>query len=341
MEYAAVIIPTLNRINHLQRCVESLKKNSEAKNTDLYISVDYPPNEKYFSGYDEVKNYVIKIDGFHNVFTYFQEKNLGPGLNRQFLEKKISSLHDKYVFTDDDNEFSLNFLAYVNWGLEKYKDDDNIYAICSKTDFKSEGYLSSDYMLLPSYTPYGAGHWLHKNLYCSKYLQQKNIEKIYKSIYLRRKINMFKPFLLYQLSTDALRMNPDMRGKKDNISYIDIWENVYCIINDKKCVLPVINKSINWGRDGSGVHKIYKIDTDEILDTANIWNDNPKRCSIFEENENRILLKKKFSLTLYQKMKNFIVFFGINILGLKIFNFFRDKYIKIKKKENDNHIFYG
>ncbi len=71
MEYAAVIIPTLNRIDHLKRCVNSLLKNAEAQNTDLYISVDYPPADKYRVGYEEVKKYVKTISGFKNVYIYF------------------------------------------------------------------------------------------------------------------------------------------------------------------------------------------------------------------------------------------------------------------------------
>ena len=105
MEYAAVIIPTLNRKKHLKRCIESLQRNSDAKSTDLYISVDFPPAEKYQKGYPEVCEYVKTITGFATVNLYYQDKNLGPGLNRKFLEEKIAEKHDKYIFTDDDNEF--------------------------------------------------------------------------------------------------------------------------------------------------------------------------------------------------------------------------------------------
>ena len=138
MEYAAVIIPTLNRKKHLARCVNSLRQGTLAGKTDLYISVDFPPAEKYIKGYQEVIEFVKTITGFATVNIYYQKQNLGPGLNRKFLEDKISDKHDKYIFTDDDNEFSKNFLDYINWGLEKYKDDEKIYAVCSCTDFGIE-----------------------------------------------------------------------------------------------------------------------------------------------------------------------------------------------------------
>ena len=45
--YAPVCIPTCNRYNKLKKCIESLIANKEAKKTELYISVDYPPEERF------------------------------------------------------------------------------------------------------------------------------------------------------------------------------------------------------------------------------------------------------------------------------------------------------
>lgn len=45
-----ICIPTCNRYEHLKRCVESLSKCTLASETDLIISVDYPPSDKYVDG---------------------------------------------------------------------------------------------------------------------------------------------------------------------------------------------------------------------------------------------------------------------------------------------------
>lgn len=58
MVYAPVIIPTCNRIEHLKKCINSLASNEFAKFTEIYISVDFPPSEKYEKGYNEVINYL-------------------------------------------------------------------------------------------------------------------------------------------------------------------------------------------------------------------------------------------------------------------------------------------
>lgn len=309
MEYAAVIIPTLNRKKHLKRCVESLLKSKESEYTDLYISVDYPPNDKYWDGYDDVKEYVNTINGFQKVEVFFQRTNLGPGLNRNFLEQKIKEDgHDKYVFTDDDNEFSANFLEYINWGLEKYADDESIYAICSKADFLFDNKKTdSDFMILKAYNPYGAGHWLHKNEKCRKYLTQDNIEKIYLSTELQNKIYMESPMLLRCLATDLTRDVHAMRGKDGGITYIDIWENVYCIVNDKKCIIPIIGKSRNWGIDGTGIHSSSdeKINAEpvELIDEEKEWKKFPKCCDEEIEEQYRKLHQNKFMTSEKEKKK--------------------------------------
>ena len=76
MCFAPIMIPTLNRDEHLRRCINSLKKNSLAAETDIYISVDFPPNEKYQEGYDRVRKFLKEefTTGFRNIFVYTRNK---------------------------------------------------------------------------------------------------------------------------------------------------------------------------------------------------------------------------------------------------------------------------
>ena len=54
MIYAPVLIPTLCRYDHFIRCLESLKKNTWAKYTEVYIAVDYPAKESHWDGYKRI-----------------------------------------------------------------------------------------------------------------------------------------------------------------------------------------------------------------------------------------------------------------------------------------------
>ena len=88
--YAPIIVVTLNRNEHLKRCIHSLAMNTGAENTDIYISVDFPPAEKYIDGYRRVKEYLSSttdLKKFKNAYIFYQEKNLGPGKNIRFLKE--------------------------------------------------------------------------------------------------------------------------------------------------------------------------------------------------------------------------------------------------------------
>lgn len=344
MEYAAVIIPTLNRKKHLQRCVDSLKKNKLAKQTDLYISVDYPPSVKYESGYSDVIEYVNTIDGFSTIHIFLQNANLGPGLNRKFLEDSISQHHDKYIFTDDDNEFSTNFLDYMNWGLEKYKDDESVYAICSCTDFPLMDETKADFFKVQSYNPYGSGHWLHKNKKCADFLNQASLDNFYKSHVLRKRLYNASPMVFSCVAQDSLRMLSVMRGRNGNITYVDIWENFYIVINNLYCVKPIAPKSRNWGLDGSGVH-IGQQDVENYIPSVALDESSNWPVTPIEETDDLVRKyndyhKEKFRIGKKEYIKSILIFLTNSIIGneftLKLYRFFFAKKNIVKED-----VFYG
>lgn len=72
--FAPIIIFAFNRPNALMNTVQSLLQNEEAKDSDLYVYVDGPRNDK--SGEKEqvklVQEYVKNIKGFKKPSLYFQ-----------------------------------------------------------------------------------------------------------------------------------------------------------------------------------------------------------------------------------------------------------------------------
>lgn len=276
MKYVPVTIPTLNRRTHLERLIESLKKNPEAEYTDLYISVDFPPEERYREGYEEVKQYVKTIDGFSQIHLYYQDHNLGPGFNRLFLMEQARKNSDTYVFTDDDNEFSQNSLAYINWALEEYKNDPEVYSVCCKADYLLP--VKGDYVKTHAYCPYGAAYWFNKEDEFENYLTDSKVHEALFSNHTIDRINSVSNKMFCYLIGDLLREVPDMRGRTDNITYIDIWENIYCILEDKYNIMPSIPKTRNWGFDGSGVHLFegFEPKSGTLFDESAIWPENPK-----------------------------------------------------------------
>ena len=70
MKYAPIYIPTLCRSEHFIRLMESLRKNTWAKYTDVYIALDYPAKDSQKDGYNKICEY-LKED-----FTEFASFNL-------------------------------------------------------------------------------------------------------------------------------------------------------------------------------------------------------------------------------------------------------------------------
>lgn len=134
MIYAPIALFTYNRADHTQKAVESLLKNEEAKDTELFIFSDGAKNEKAAEGVKKNREYIHEIKklegiGFKTVTLIEREKNWGLADN---LIAGITELTDKYgrvIVVEDDLIVSPYFLKYMNDALEKYKDDERVSSI--------------------------------------------------------------------------------------------------------------------------------------------------------------------------------------------------------------------
>ena len=253
---APVIIPTLNRYEHLLNCIDSLRQNSLASETEIYISVDYPPSAKYEEGYFKIVDYFKKniIWGFKAVHIYCQEKNLGPFRNPYFLISQIEKNYDYYIFSEDDNIFSKNFLEYMNFYLEKYKNDKSIYCVCGHSipiNWKcSEPSIHKNISILSAY---GYGLWFEKerDLHNFTLKELQNCMRDFKKSYslFRSSKKMFCDAI------NAARGNHYiMLDENKNLAYIDTTRAIYTKLTHKYVIMPTVSKVRNMGYDGSGVN---------------------------------------------------------------------------------------
>lgn len=272
MIYAPVIIPTLNRDKHLERCLTSLMKNSVASETEVYVSVDYPPAEKYVEGYERVKKVLEKdYSGFKKLHVIYQEENLGAGKNIDFLRAYVSKTYDRFIATEDDNEFSENFLEYMDKGLEKFQEDSTILGICGFRDaqWKDNG---SNVVKSKLFAPYGYGAWFGKN-----YAYQEAGEKLLLSTENMKPSKMFSllrknPMLFSIYVSNLICTNKGIYWNEDGtIRWADSIRSIYMHFTDTCCIVPVKCKSRTWGNDGSGLNmeKIEGLNPEEewILDS--------------------------------------------------------------------------
>lgn len=239
--YAPVVIPTLCRFNHFVRCVESLSRCVGAKDTDLIIGLDYPLKESHQDGYQKICDYLRNgLEGFNKVEIIKRDYNFGAKKNIEDLISYVRSKYETYIISEDDNEFSPNFLIYINEGLNKYKDNERVCSIsgyCYPVDMSE---CKTNVFPLNTYSAFGCGRWSKKH----PNLDDKFIKGV-----------LYSPAKLYKIYKErplSLLNFANMILKKD--MYGDVCFGIYLILNQRVSVFPKISKVRNHGYDGSGEH---------------------------------------------------------------------------------------
>lgn len=256
--WAPVVIPTLNRYCHFRCCLESLENCTGAKNTDVYIALDYPPSEKYVEGWKKLDEYLLekeKSHGFRKLIVVRRQRNYGIKIGKSnlgcLIYDSIIDNYDSFILSEDDNVFSPNFLEYINQGLCEFADDDNCIAICGYNypemvfaDYPYNIYLSREF------SAWGIGHWSKKWVSIRDYMTidyAKSVMSSWKKIWT---IYKHEPRLL----------NTVMLNIAINVPFGDTMRVCYQYIEGKYSVFPVLSKVKNMGFDGSGT-SIFKTNT--------------------------------------------------------------------------------
>lgn len=255
MVYAPILIPTLCRSEHFIRCVESLKRNTWAKYTDVFVALDYPLKDNHWIGYNEICEYLNTGDftSFASFNVIKRTENYGPGRNMRELREKILEKYDRFIRTDDDAEFATNFLEYMNKALEVFENEEDIVAVTGYSypidwDVDENSNVMLENFIAPMW---GTGFWKSKYLEISDFMNQGELVNLFRmSIYKRK----------YKIMTDACWCDY-VRGAlcaKPNDSLVcqfsDVALRIYLAVKNKYVAMPVLSKVRNWGFDGSGVY---------------------------------------------------------------------------------------
>ena len=249
--FAPVLIPTLNRYEHFKRCLESLEKCTYADQTDVYIALDYPPSEQYKNGWIKIASYLQgkeKVNGFKKLEVIHRNHNYGVGhmkSNGILLVNEIMKTYDRYIFTEDDNEFSPCFLDYMNKNLERFKDDPRINLVCGynyvmdfPTTYKNNFYLSK------GGCPWGTGEWTGKRKQLLEYYDHEKLCNVLK-----------QPETLHLLPVRSPKL---IRVALSMIKSGELWgdsiKGIFAAIHDTYCIMPRESMVRNYGNDGTGEH---------------------------------------------------------------------------------------
>lgn len=253
MTGAPILIPTLNRDVHFIRLVESLKKNTWAKYTPVYIALDYPPSTKYMDGYNKICKYLESDFSMFKEFNIFRRKeNYGSVRNMLEMREEVLKKYDRFIRTDDDAEFSPNFLEYMNLCLEKYKDNPDVIAVTGYS-YPIEWRRSKGATILKenfSCPMWGTGFWRDKyKVICDYISKEKGLGRDASLIIKSGTINKMLDVAKYEFVN--LCLSPDFEETlAAKIS--DVALRMYAATQGKYIIIPTISKVRNWGFDGTG-----------------------------------------------------------------------------------------
>lgn len=257
MIYAPVIIPTLNRLDHLKVCLESLSRCTWADKTEVYIGLDFPPNAKYEDGYKQVKAYLDNCGnmGFKKLHIIKREKNYGVVQNFRSLQSLVFENCDRLILCDDDIEFSPNFIQYMDMTLDRYNSDEEVVAVTGYA-YPISWKVSNGATCLKQNlngSDWGLGLWKEKYYAMSDYfyngMLRKNLKRVIHDKSYKKMIDACKrDYILYACGIP--------HGNKDKDYWrlpVDVTVRCYLAIEDKYVIAPIISKLKNHGFDGSGV----------------------------------------------------------------------------------------
>lgn len=313
MKYAPIIIPTMCRYQHLVRLIESLKVNTWAKYTDIYIGLDYPPSSKYEEGYEQISKYLDKdFPEFASFNVIKHKENLGSFVNSTYLRNLVLDKYDRFIRTDDDLEFSPNFIEYMDKCLMEYESDPDVIAVSGYSypinwNVSKGANVLKENFICPMW---GTGFWKDKYYKIQKDIKDgclKNaINKVFKDGLYKKMLNSSKIEYM-DLCT------PYIVGKNLSTCVTDISMRMYSVVNNKYIVVPVVSKVRNWGFDGSGEYcskfESYSyiqqnIDSslqfDIIMDTDLKIDINRKLLDLFENISLFKILKLNIKILLYK-----------------------------------------
>ena len=255
----AVLVPTLCRNEHLEKCLDSLMKNPWAKYVDVYIGVDYPAKDSHWPGYREILKLMERDYSMFRSFRIFRRtENYGESRNFNALYQEAIKDHDQFIFMEDDTEFSENYLEYMLKALDFFRDDPDVIAVSGYSypvTFKTEDNCSVITQNAICNT-WGVGFWKNKFEVFRKEIEEDLC--LVRDFSDNLKHYSFSRYRRADYINCVAGVDPDDRDVH-KLCYMftsttDIAMGVYMQVKGKYQAMPVVSKVRNNGFDGTGLY---------------------------------------------------------------------------------------
>lgn len=127
--FAPIALFTYARADHTRATVESLLKNKECADSDLYIFSDGPKTEEKRAAVEENRKFIHSISGFKSIHIIEHETNQGLANSLIAGITQVVNQYGRVIVVEDDLQLSPYFLQFMNEALDKYEHEEKVSAI--------------------------------------------------------------------------------------------------------------------------------------------------------------------------------------------------------------------
>ncbi|WP_455498033.1 glycosyltransferase family 2 protein [Coprobacter sp.] len=129
MQFAPIALFVYNRLQHVQCCIESLRKNFLSGESELFIFSDGAKSPDQEENVFAVRKYIHNIKGFKQLHIIECAENKGLAFSIISGVTDLVNRYGKIIVLEDDLVVSPWFLTFMNDALEIYKDEENVVNI--------------------------------------------------------------------------------------------------------------------------------------------------------------------------------------------------------------------
>ena len=128
-ELAPIALFVYNRIEHVQKTLDSLSQNLLADKSDLYIFSDNAKSSDDISSVNKVRKFCSSLNNFKSITLYEREKNFGLARNIVNGISQVLENNKKIIVLEDDLLTDKFFLKYMNEALNLFENNEDIISI--------------------------------------------------------------------------------------------------------------------------------------------------------------------------------------------------------------------
>lgn len=261
MQYAPIVLFVYDRLWHLRQTVDSLKKNSLAKESELIIFSDAPRDKKSEAKVMAVRDYLETINEFKKVTIHNRKDNFSPSKNIIEGVTEVINDYGKIIVLEDDLCVSQYFLNFMNEALLFYENEQKVISICGYMYPVQIKDCETLFLRIPDC--WGWATWKRGwNLF------ESNAEKLFQGLNAKKLIGKFDLNGGYAYS----KLLKKQFGKKI-FSWAICWYAT-SLLNEKISLYPFKSLVQNIGFDNSGTNCGYNAGfaVDIFQERINIFN---------------------------------------------------------------------